>query len=227
MTARIDAARVAGPGARASEPPVTGAGAVFGANIVPGTKTARHALIRDRLIHHRIRSQQELAEHLASVGVQVTQATLSRDLVELRAEKVRLADGSRVYTVPKEGGDRSFQPVEDREMLAARLARLAAELLVTAEASGNIVILRTPPGAAHFLASAIDHSVLPSVVGTIAGDDTVLVVSREADGADEIAERFLELASGSGQGSGSGTASGDTGAPPPSTLSAQKENQHD
>jgi transcriptional regulator of arginine metabolism len=163
--------------------------------VVPGTKAARHALITSMLGQRQIRSQQELAAQLGAVGVQVTQATLSRDLVELRAEKVRLADGSRVYAVPKEGGDRSPQLVEGREMLAARLARLAADLLVTVEASGNIVILRTPPGAAHFLASAIDHSVLPTVVGTIAGDDTIMVVTREPDGGSEVAERFLELAS--------------------------------
>ena len=66
-------------------------------------------------------------------------------------------------------------------MLAARLARLCAELLVTAEASGNLVVLRTPPGAAQFLASAIDHSILPAILGTIAGDDTVLVIAREGE----------------------------------------------
>jgi transcriptional regulator of arginine metabolism len=87
--------------------------------------------------------------------------------------------------------------VSDAEALAARLARLCSELLVTAEASGSLVVLRTPPGAAQFLASAIDHSVLPGVLGTIAGDDTVLVIAREgADGPEgpAIAARFLELA---------------------------------
>jgi transcriptional regulator of arginine metabolism len=186
-----------GKGARRPPSP-PGGDTQAGAAIVPGTKAARHALIRTVLAHTAIHSQQELAERLAAEGVQVTQATLSRDLVELRAEKVRLADGSRVYSVPKEGGDRSPQPVEDREMLATRLARLATELLVTAEASGNLAVLRTPPGAAHFLASAIDHSVLPSVAGTIAGDDTIVIVTREPDGGAEVAERFLELASGAG-----------------------------
>ena len=79
-------------------------------------------------------------------------------------------------------------------MLAARLARLCAELLVTAEASGNLVVLRTPPGAAQFLASAIDHSVLPAVLGTIAGDDTVLVIAREGETGAALAARFLALA---------------------------------
>jgi transcriptional regulator of arginine metabolism len=79
-------------------------------------------------------------------------------------------------------------------MLASRLARLCAELLVTAEASGNLVVLRTPPGAAQFLASAIDHSVLPAVLGTIAGDDTVLVIAREGETGATHAARFLSLA---------------------------------
>lgn len=79
-------------------------------------------------------------------------------------------------------------------MLDARLARVCAEVLVTAEASANLVVLRTPPGAAQFLASAIDSSYLPSVLGTIAGDDTILVVTREPLGGDAVAARFLDLA---------------------------------
>ncbi|KGM13010.1 arginine repressor [Cellulomonas bogoriensis] len=161
---------------------------------VPATKAARHALITRVLSHARIRSQGELAAALASEGLTVTQATLSRDLVDLRAEKVRTADGDLVYAVPAEGADRRPQAAPDTEQLAARLARLCAELLVTAESSGNLVVLRTPPGAAQFLASAIDHSVLPAVLGTIAGDDTVLVIAREDGGGESVARRFLELA---------------------------------
>jgi transcriptional regulator of arginine metabolism len=80
------------------------------------------------------------------------------------------------------------------EVLDARLARLCEELLVTAEASANLVVLRTPPGAAQFLASAVDHSVLPDALGTIAGDDTVLVVARRPQGGRALAQRFLDLA---------------------------------
>jgi transcriptional regulator of arginine metabolism len=75
-----------------------------------------------------------------------------------------------------------------------RLARLAGELLVSAEASANLVVLRTPPGAAHFLASAVDRAGLPDVLGTIAGDDTILVVARAAASGRVLAERFLALA---------------------------------
>lgn len=163
---------------------------------VPTTKAARHAAITRLLARAPIRSQGDLAAALADEGVSVTQATLSRDLVELRAVRIRAADGSLTYAVPGEGGDPTPHVAESDEQLAARLARLCAELLVTAESSGNLVVLRTPPGAAQFLASAIDHSVLPGVMGTIAGDDTVLVISADPDGGSVVAQRFLDLAGG-------------------------------
>ncbi|WP_448060349.1 arginine repressor [Cellulomonas hominis] len=161
---------------------------------MPATKAARHALITSLLTRGAVHSQPELADLLAREGVSVTQATLSRDLVELRAVKIRTPTGALAYAVPAEGGDRTPAPMADAEALAARLARLCGELLVTAEASGNLVLLRTPPGAAQFLASAIDHSVLPAVLGTIAGDDTVLVIAREGTSGSTLAGRFLELA---------------------------------
>jgi len=160
------------------------------------TKIARHRQIVDLLRRHPVRSQVGLAELLLAEGVVVTQATLSRDLVELGAVKVRYPDGGLVYAVAGEGGDRTPRGGVEQELLDARLARLCEELLVTAEASANLVVLRTPPGAAQFLASAVDHSVIPTVLGTIAGDDTVLVVTRDPDGGAEVAARFLALAAG-------------------------------
>jgi transcriptional regulator of arginine metabolism len=142
----------------------------------------------------RVPSQARLAERLRDEGLDVTQATLSRDLVELRAGKVRLPDGSTIYAVPGEGGEATLEADQDTEMLAARLRRLAADLLVSAEGSGNIAVLRTPPGAAHFLASAIDQSVFPGVMGSIAGDDTIILATRLAGGGPDVAARFTELA---------------------------------
>ncbi|MPV51173.1 arginine repressor [Pseudactinotalea sp. HY158] len=159
---------------------------------VPATKTARHALIRRLIAGHAVRSQAELRDLLAGAGVTSTQATVSRDLEELRAYKVRAGDGQR-YAVPAEGSPAPGAD-PDAEHLAARLARLLGDLLVSAEPSANLVVLRTPPGAAQFLASAIDTSILPSVLGTIAGDDTVLVITAEPDGGRATAARFLELA---------------------------------
>ncbi|WP_454294523.1 arginine repressor [Salana multivorans] len=162
---------------------------------IPATKAARHALITTAINRGTIRSQGELSEVLAADGVSVTQATLSRDLMELRALKVHTPEG-HVYTLPPEGGGYHAQrQVEQPTLLARRLERLAAELLLSAESSGNLAVLRTPPGAAHFFASAIDQSILPGVLGTIAGDDTVLVISRDVDGAGGVVDQLLELAS--------------------------------
>jgi transcriptional regulator of arginine metabolism len=169
---------------------------IAGHPLIPLTKSARQQRIVDLLATSEVRSQTELAELLHASGVTVTQATLSRDLVELVAVKVRSPSGQLVYAVPGEGGDR--RPVLAHESAASetRLARLCAELLVSADASANLVVLRTPPGAAQFLASALDKAELASVLGTIAGDDTVLVISREADGGDDLVQRFLALANG-------------------------------
>ncbi len=171
-----------------------GAGAVDARR--PATKTSRHARIREIVGRVPVRSQTELGALLADDGVAVTQATLSRDLVELGAVKVRDAGVGLVYAVPGEGGDRTPRGAVGAEVHDARLARLCEELLVTAEASANLVVLRTPPGAAQFLASSIDHSLLPEALGCIAGDDTVLVISRRPDGGAPLAQRFLGLAAG-------------------------------
>lgn len=171
--------------------------AAQGSSNAPLTKAARHARIRQLLVARAISSQVELAQALASDGVQVTQATLSRDLIEMRAQKVRTPAGVSVYAVPGEGGDRSLQLGDHTESLSTRLARLCEELLLSAEHSRNLVVLRTPPGAAQYLASAIDHSVLPGVLGTIAGDDTVLVIAREGEEeGPAVAARLLRLAEG-------------------------------
>jgi transcriptional regulator of arginine metabolism len=159
---------------------------------VPTTKTARQQRIIELIGRQPVRSQTELAELLAGAGLVVGQATLSRDLVEIGAVKVRDAAGQLVYAVPGEGGDRSPRAGE-AAAFEARLSRLASELLVSADASANLVVLRTPPGAAQYFASAIDHAALDDVLGTIAGDDTVLVVSRNPVGGSALAERFLKL----------------------------------
>jgi transcriptional regulator of arginine metabolism len=152
----------------------------------PHTKTARHArivaLVRDQVVS----SQTALADLLAADGTHVTQATLSRDLEELRAVKVRGA-----YVIP----DENARPLRPTEEAPARLVRLLRELLTGADASGNLVILRTPPGAAQFLASAVDRAGLPDVVGTIAGDDTILLVATEGVRGSDLAAKFTSWSS--------------------------------
>ena len=157
------------------------------------TRTARLSKIIDLLATREVRSQAELSDLLAADGLHVTQGTLSRDLVEVGAVRVRGSRSQLVYAVPAEGGDRRPQAGEQVNF-AARLARLCHEVLVSAEASANLVVLRTPPGAAQFFASAIDHAAPAEVLGTIAGDDTLLVVSRDPDGGPALAGRLRALA---------------------------------
>lgn len=161
---------------------------------LPATKAARRQRIVEHLTRSPVRSQPELARLLARDGVVVTQATLSRDLDELGTVRIRDGQGSLVYAVPAEGGDRTPRTAPAEGIVDGRLARLCAELLVAADASANLVVARTPPGAAQFLASAIDHAELSGVLGTIAGDDTVMVISREPQGGRAIVDQLLALA---------------------------------
>ncbi len=156
---------------------MAGAGAVRSA---PPTKAARHALIAGLLERAPVRSQSELVGLLAGSGVSVTQATLSRDLDELGAVKL--------------GGRYSVSAAPPRPGAPALLARLAGELLVGAEGAGQVAVARTPPGGAHLLAAAIDRATLPEVIGTVAGDDTVLVVCRSPHAGSAVVRHLLELA---------------------------------
>lgn len=157
----------------------------------PVTKTARHARIAELIRQHSVHSQGELVDLLAASGISVTQATLSRDLEELGAIKLRGTDGGApAYVLPEEGSP----PLRPAEQAPARLQRLLRELLTGADASGNLAVLRTPPGAAQFLASALDRSGLPEVVGTIAGDDTIAVIAREDIGGAGLAAILLDWA---------------------------------
>ncbi|MEZ5154396.1 arginine repressor [Rhodococcus zopfii] len=154
------------------------------------TRAARQARITALVATREVRSHTELAALLAAEGIEVSTATLSRDLEELGAVKLRAADGGAgVYVVPEDGS-----PVRGVSGGTDRLSRLLGELLVSTDHSGNIAVLRTPPGAAHYLASALDRASLPEVVGTIAGDDTIAVIAREPMTGAELAAKIESLA---------------------------------
>jgi transcriptional regulator of arginine metabolism len=161
--------------------------------VEPASKAAMHARIVALLAEHAVRSQAELVALLDDAGVHVTQTTLSRDLEELGAVKLRTPDGGLpVYVVPEDGSPLTARTADDAP--PHRLARLVGELLTSAEGSANLAVLRTPPGAAQFLASALDRAGLPDVLGSIAGDDTVVVVARDPVGGPALARRLLDLA---------------------------------
>ncbi len=116
-----------------------------------------------------VASQAQLVELLGGEGVVATQATVSRDLEDLGAVKVRVPGGETVYAIP--------EVAKDRIAPSDHLRRVLGDWVVDVGASGNLVVLRTPPGSAHVVASALDRSGLEDVLGTVAGDDTILVVA--------------------------------------------------
>ena len=154
------------------------------------SKAARHQRIAAIVNTQSVHTQDELRSLLGKEGYVVTQATLSRDLDELRALKIPNAKGVPVYALP-EDGDPAATPVIALDADAqSRLQRVAAEVVVGVDGSANIAVVHTRPGAAHYLASALDRSGLREVLGTIAGDDTVLVVSRNGNGGAALAAQL-------------------------------------
>ena len=155
---------------------------------IPGTRSARQALIAQILVKERIGSQSRLQERLREDGISVTQATLSRDLDEMGAAKVKDAEGKQVYRVP--------EPLEVQaatQGARVQLARWCAEVLISVQQAGNQLVLRTPPGAAQLLASSLDRAMVDGVLGCIAGDDTVLVVATDEAVASRLREELLDL----------------------------------
>ncbi|MCX6430788.1 MAG: arginine repressor [Actinobacteria bacterium] len=145
---------------------------------------ARRARIAALVKSGEVHSQSDLVALLKKSGIEVTQATASRDLEELGALRGRGRDGATIYQLPS-------------DETSGRLISLPAELILSVESSANMAVVRTPPGGAQLLASALDSASssghLSSVIGTIAGDDTVLVISRKADGGAGLAKELRGL----------------------------------
>jgi transcriptional regulator of arginine metabolism len=149
-------------------------------------KTQRQHRIAKLLESTQVSSQLKLVELLRADGVVATQATVSRDLEELGAVKVRIAGGETVYAIPE-------LPTE-RHVPEEHLRRVLGDWVVEVRHSVNLVIVRTPPGSAHVVASALDRAGLEEIVGTVAGDDTLLVVANEKFGGAKVAKRLSALA---------------------------------
>jgi transcriptional regulator of arginine metabolism len=154
----------------------------------PHTKVARQEMIKDWITQGSIHSQVEIVDRLKNSGFDVTQATVSRDLEDIGAVRGRDSQGDPNYRINQESID---EPL-------SKVSRLISDLLVDVKSSGNLTVLRTPPGGAQLLASALDRAsragTIPQIIGTIAGDDTVLVASSESDGAAQNAQLLLSLA---------------------------------
>ncbi|MCL4312675.1 MAG: arginine repressor [Actinobacteria bacterium] len=149
------------------------------------SKRQRQHKIAQLLESFPVTSQAEVVELLRREGVEATQATVSRDLEELGAVKVRAPGGLSVYAIPELPAEQ-IVPTD-------HLRRVLSEWVVDVACSANIVVLKTPPGSAHVVASALDRAGLKEIVGTVAGDDTVLVVAVEDVGGKALTKIITEM----------------------------------
>lgn len=143
-------------------------------------KTQRHRAILEIVEREAIETQEELAKVLGEHGFSVTQATVSRDIKELRLLKVLTDQGTYRYAVAEKA----------EQGLAERLRRVFAETVLTVDTAANMIVIKTLPGSAHAAAELVDTMRWPETVGTLAGDNTILVIVRDAEGAPGVAERF-------------------------------------
>ena len=159
---------------------------VLNSRSVSARRAKAIALIKAGVVH----SQSDLVKLLKKAGFDVTQATASRDLEELGAVRSRSGSGELIY-----------QLGTTADSSIARSMPLPSDLILSVESSGNLAVVRTPPGGAQFLASSLDNSGLANIIGTIAGDDTVLVVSKKATGGADLAKELLNFGAGAKRGS--------------------------
>ncbi len=149
-------------------------------------KAQRQQLISRLIGQHAVSNQPQLVEMLAAEGLVATQATVSRDLDDLGAVKVRVPGGESVYAIPE------FAPA--RIAPEDQLRRVLGEWVAEVRHSGSMVVVRTPPGCAHVVASALDRSALEGLLGTVAGDDTIFCVAEEELGGEALAGLLRDLA---------------------------------
>jgi len=147
-------------------------------------RARRQRMIADILRSGIVGSQEEVTARLAILGMAVTQATVSRDLDQLGAVKVKKG-GTLSYVLPEQ--------IAESDWAAGRLQHILSEWVQSVEMAGNLVILRTPPGSAQMVASAIDGARLLEIAGTVSGDDTLFVAVRDGVAPATVAERFRTL----------------------------------
>jgi len=150
------------------------------------TKVQRQQTIARLIGKHPVTSQPQLLDLLATEGISATQATVSRDLEDLGAVKVRVPGGDTVYAIPE------YEP--NRIAPEDQLRRVMGEWVAEVRHAHHNVIIRTPPGCAHVVASALDRSGISGVLGTVAGDDTLLVIADESTTGAKLAAKLRDLA---------------------------------
>ncbi|MBD1373260.1 transcriptional regulator ArgR [Hazenella sp. IB182357] len=146
-------------------------------------KAQRHIKIRDIIANKAIETQEDLVDELKQAGYNVTQATVSRDIKELHLVKVPTNSGIYKYSLPS---DRRFNP-------AQKLKRTLQESFVGIDNSENMIVLKTMPGNAHAVGVLLDHLEWDDIIGTLAGDDTVLIICREKKSVPDVVQRFIDM----------------------------------
>ena len=146
-------------------------------------KAKRQALIREIVENQSIQTQEELADALAARGMVVTQATVSRDIKEMHLLKVLSEEGGYRYATM----DKSEQGMNER------LIRMLADSVVDMSSANNLIVIHTLPGSAHVAVEAVDSLRWPEVLGTIAGDNTILVIVRSNEDVDSVLRRFRSI----------------------------------
>jgi transcriptional regulator of arginine metabolism len=146
-------------------------------------KAQRHIKIREIIATKDIETQEELVEELKKAGYNVTQATVSRDIKELHLVKVPTNNGRYKYSLP---ADQRFNPLQ-------KLKRMLTESFVGIEKSENLIVMKTLPGNANAVGALIDNLDWPEIIGTIAGDDTILIICRDREKVPDIVNRFIDM----------------------------------
>ena len=159
----------------------------------PATRAARLSAIEQALLTCIVTSQSQLSQILADQGIEVTQATLSRDLDEIHATKTRLADGTVAYALGRQPEEAALANPDAKT--EQQMNRVLSGLVTSVAAARNLVLVHTPSGAAQYVASVIDKQPIDGVLGTIAGDDTVMVICADDDYAKQRAQWLLDVVS--------------------------------
>ncbi|GEK33978.1 transcriptional regulator AhrC/ArgR [Kurthia sibirica] len=146
-------------------------------------KSQRHIRIRDMIANREIETQDELVDLLKEAGYNVTQATISRDIKELHLIKVPLQDGRYKYSLP---ADQRFNPIQ-------KLHRALADAFVSIDGASHFLVMKTLPGNAHAIGSLLDHLDWTEILGTICGDDTIMILCREESMREVVKNRLLEM----------------------------------
>ena len=146
-------------------------------------KGQRHIKIREIIAKNEVETQDELVQSLRDLGFKVTQATISRDIKELHLVKVPLSDGRYKYSLP---ADQRFNPLQ-------KLKRLLIDSFIKIDSSSHLIVMKTLPGNANAVGALIDHLDWSEIMGTICGDDTILIICRTPQDSEELKEKFIDM----------------------------------